>query len=132
MRLQNNLYHITHIAADTDAPAYTIALDGSHPIYQAHFPGEPITPGVCIIQIAKELLEHHLSSRLDIVAVKNAKFLSVISPDTTPEVTYVIRKTSTDVATSTIQAQMTVEADDQPLAKISLRCTPTTQPDGRH
>ena len=130
MRLQNSLYHITHFAGGTGTPAYTIKLDGSHAIYQAHFPGEPITPGVCIIQIAKELLEHHLSTPLDIVAVKNAKFLSVISPDTTPEVTYVINKTSTDDATSTIQAQIIVESDSQPLAKISLRCT--TQPDGRH
>ena len=128
MILQDNLFTI--LAKEDGQPAFQIRINKEWPIYQAHFPGEPITPGVCIIQIAKELLEHHLSTPLDIVAVKNAKFLSVISPETTPEVTYVINKTSTDDATSTIQAQIIVESDSQPLAKISLRCT--TQPDGRH
>ena len=124
MRLQNSLYHITHVAGGTGTPAYTIKLDGSHAIYQAHFPGEPITPGVCIIQIAKELLEHHLSTPLDIVAVKNAKFLSVISPIQSPRIRYVLDKITVaeDSKECKMQVQVKDTAADTQFAKISLIC----------
>ena len=57
MELKNSLYQITGKETNGTAVSYDLQLDASHVIYQAHFPGEPITPGVCIIQIAKELLE---------------------------------------------------------------------------
>ena len=43
--------------------SYTIKLIPSCVIYQAHFPGEPITPGVCIVQMAKELIEELLTEQ---------------------------------------------------------------------
>ena len=37
---------------------YDVLLDGEHGIYAAHFPGNPITPGVCkFLQLEKKLLE---------------------------------------------------------------------------
>ena len=67
---------------------YDIRLDASHFIYAAHFPGAPITPGVCVIQIARELIEEELKQKLMIRRVKNVKFLKVISPVEMPDVTY--------------------------------------------
>ena len=80
MKFLNNLYHIVSKDVVDASIRYNIHLDASHFIYQAHFPDEPITPGVCIIQIAKELLEEHLGIGLEIQKVKNVKFLNVISP----------------------------------------------------
>ena len=34
-----------------------ITLNPAHPIFAGHFPGNPITPGVCMLQIIKELTE---------------------------------------------------------------------------
>ena len=76
MQLLNNLYTIVAKDIPDDKISYNIKLDANHFIYQAHFPIEPITPGVCIIQIAKELLEDSLAKRLKIYLVKNVKFLS--------------------------------------------------------
>ena len=40
-----------------------IRLNPDHEIYRAHFPGNPITPGVCIVQIISEVLgEQHWHS----------------------------------------------------------------------
>ena len=36
------------------------------PIYAAHFPGYPITPGVTIVQMALELMERQLTGAKDI------------------------------------------------------------------
>ena len=34
----------------------TIHLYAEHPIYKGHFPQIPIAPGVCLVQIIKEIL----------------------------------------------------------------------------
>ena len=60
MQLLNNLYTIVAKDIPDDKISYNIKLDANHFIYQVHFPNEPITPGACIIQIAKELLEDYL------------------------------------------------------------------------
>ena len=57
MKLLNDLYSIISRTDGEGRCDFTIELNPQHFIYKAHFPGEPITPGVCIMQIAKELLE---------------------------------------------------------------------------
>jgi 3-hydroxyacyl-[acyl-carrier-protein] dehydratase len=57
-----------------------LSLHPDHPIYRAHFPGNPITPGVCIIQLCKELVEQHEKTSLVLTKITHVKFLSVINP----------------------------------------------------
>lgn len=118
--LKNELYTINSKQADDTAVCYALTLNPQHVIYQAHFPGEPITPGVCIIQIGKELLEEHLQRKLEIVKVKNVKFLAVLSPTETPQVTYQlsrIKESDTEVSVSVV-----VKTDDVVRAKLSFTC----------
>ena len=65
MKLLNSLYSIRSKDVTDSFVRYDIHLDASHFIYQAHFPGDPITPGVCIIQIAKELLEANIHEEIN-------------------------------------------------------------------
>lgn len=48
MQLRNNLYTVTEKKVDGLTGYFELALTPSCFIYQAHFPGEPITPGVCM------------------------------------------------------------------------------------
>lgn len=81
MKLNNNLYNIINKETVGEVTTYTISLLPSCAIYVAHFPEMPITPGVCQIQIVKELLEDNLNKTLTIQGVRNAKFVSVLSPE---------------------------------------------------
>ncbi len=122
MKLQNNLYRI--ISKEVDASiCYAIELDAGNLIYQAHFPGEPITPGACIIQIAKELLEDYTGKKLAIQSMKNVKFLHVISPLETQLVTYLFEKIITDETGEYIKAVCQVRTDSMPSARISFTCS---------
>ncbi|PNE29358.1 hypothetical protein BHU09_01955 [Tannerella sp. oral taxon 808] len=67
---------------------YVLAPDAGHTIYGAHFPGSPVTPGVCIIQTVKELAERSIGRPLFLRTVRNAKFLHVIDPRETTEITF--------------------------------------------
>lgn len=122
MKFLNNLYHIVSKDVVDASIRYNIYLDASHFIYQAHFPDEPITPGVCIIQIAKELLEEHLGIGLEIQKVKNVKFLNVISPLATPNVTYVFEKIMPDDSEKTYKVMTQVSSGETSLAKLSFTC----------
>lgn len=52
----------------------TIKLLPSCPIYEAHFPGHPITPGVTLVQIALEIMGKQLKGARDI------KFIEPVFP----------------------------------------------------
>lgn len=118
MQLREHFYTIRQKGGEDASPSYDIRLNAGHFIYQAHFPGEPITPGVCLLQIARELLEDHLQRRLEVKAVKNMKFLAVVSPVETPDVT--CRFDKLEPGTDTIRAQATVLRPDKEFVKLSF------------
>ena len=55
MKFLDSLYSVTQSRKTEGGFEFDISFFPGHFIYKAHFPGEPITPGVCIIQIATEL-----------------------------------------------------------------------------
>lgn len=126
MQLKNNLYKIISKEEDSSMVNYTIELNPSCVIYQAHFPKEPITPGVCIVQIGTELIEELLtekmsvSCKLEIVKVKNVKFLSVISPRDTLHIMYQMKKVELSDDNKMVEAQWVVLSDEKVMAKTSL------------
>lgn len=120
MILKNSLYTIADKRMEGSGIFYQILLDKNHFIYKAHFPNEPITPGVCIIQIAKELLEDYLHEEYEISHVRNIKFLSVLSPLSTPSVAYVFDKITILPETNECKTQVQVQQDNVLFAKLSI------------
>ena len=120
MILKNSLYTIADKRMEGSGIFYQILLDKNHFIYKAHFPNEPITPGVCIIQIAKELLEDYLHEEYEISYIKNIKFLSVLSPLSTPSVAYVFDKVTFLPETNECKTQIQVQQDNVLFAKLSI------------
>ncbi|WP_276681626.1 3-hydroxyacyl-ACP dehydratase [Empedobacter brevis] len=57
-----------------------IELNPNHEIFGGHFPNNPITPGVCMMQIIKELAEIIVSKDLFLSKVSNVKFMATINP----------------------------------------------------
>jgi len=59
----------------------TLTFDPAHPIFEGHFPGQPVVPGVTMMQIVRELLETHVLRRKALVKEADAlKFLTMIDP----------------------------------------------------
>jgi 3-hydroxyacyl-[acyl-carrier-protein] dehydratase len=65
---------------------YRIALNGEHPVFEAHFAGNPIMPGACIVQLIKELASDYFGRPFFTSAVRNMKFLQVINPSESAEI----------------------------------------------
>lgn len=64
---------------------FTILVNEKHEVFKGHFPGNPIMPGVCMIQIIKELTEKITQQTLMIQTLSNVKFMALINPENTPE-----------------------------------------------
>lgn len=84
----------------------TLNINKDHPIFNGHFPGTPVVPGVCMMQIMKELLEKEVHKSLQLSSAANIKFLSVINPIENPEVLvelkYAVGENDTYVADGSI------------------------------
>ena len=118
MRLADNLYTLIH--ADEEALSYQIRLRRDCIIYQAHFPGEPITPGVCIAQIAKELMERHEGKPFEIEKVKNVRFYSVLSPVESEEAEFNFSHLEETEDASSLSVRVSVTAHGEEKAKLSF------------
>ena len=85
MVLQDNLFSIMSQAQEDGQPAFQVRIHKEWPIYKAHFPGHPITPGVCIVQMIQELLQVHLGRKVSLRKAKTVKYTAIISPDEVSE-----------------------------------------------
>ena len=115
----NNLYKILSGRIAADEAEFTLVFNPDHVIYKAHFPGEPITPGVCILQTGLELMEKAADEDLEISEVKNVKFLNILPPDGA-QVTARVSRLARDG--ENIKAQVELRAAETSIAKMSLIC----------
>ena len=114
---QNDFYTIIENRSTEAGVQVEVKFNANHAIYQAHFPQNPITPGVMLIEIAKELLISIYQYPLILAVAKNVKFLHVVNPLEHPSVTYKIA--SSIEADGSIKANISVEKGEIIFAKIS-------------
>ena len=86
MILLNDFYAIISRDASGGAVRAKISINRAHKIFDGHFPGLPIVPGVCMMQIIREIMEVTTERSLSIAGAENMKFLAVINPDQNHEV----------------------------------------------
>ena len=82
MRLNGDLFRIESRmeGLPEGQSGFNIILNPDHLIYKAHFPGQPVTPGVCILQMIQEIISEQEGMPLFIRKIKNVKFTNLISP----------------------------------------------------
>lgn len=104
-----------------DGQRYVIELNAGHCIYGAHFPGHPVTPGVCLVQMVQELLSHTMECQLYTRSIRNVKFVSIVSPLTDARIAVVVTKLEQENGQINVQARIE-GADDssRQFAKMSL------------
>ena len=77
--LLNDFFTIQKIkTSDTEIKALLV-IDAAHKIFEGHFPGQPVVPGVCMMQMIKEIMEQVLNKETELSAAE-MKFLVIIDP----------------------------------------------------
>ncbi|ASU34591.1 hypothetical protein [Mucilaginibacter xinganensis] len=58
----------------------SLFINATSSIFKGHFPGQPVVPGACMLQIVKEVLESAFGQSLQIKKAANLKFIAMIDP----------------------------------------------------
>lgn len=80
MILLNNFFTIQHLYTEQECIIADIEINENHKIFEGHFPGQPVVPGVCMMQMVKETLEEALEIKTNLSKALDLKFLLVINP----------------------------------------------------
>lgn len=82
MSLLTDFYTVEQfVVPDTGHISAQIIIHKHHPVFRGHFPDHPVTPGVCMMQIIKELAEKWAGVPLMLKTARNVKFMAVINPE---------------------------------------------------
>ena len=68
-------------SSDKENVKAIIDLNKEHEVYDGHFPGNPVVPGVCLTQLIKEVMENAEGKELSLVYASNIKFMAVVNPE---------------------------------------------------
>lgn len=74
------LEHELYTIIETTDNAVRIRLRAESEIFKGHFPGNPITPGVCQVGIIGELVGRVCGCGLGLFEVKSLKFIDLLRP----------------------------------------------------
>lgn len=71
-----------HCSSHQEGSLYisSLKINKEHPLYNGHFPGRPVTPGVVLMQLFKEEAQRITGEKLRLVRAENVKFISVFDP----------------------------------------------------
>jgi 3-hydroxyacyl-[acyl-carrier-protein] dehydratase len=81
--LQGDFFTINKMETASFTVQAELVLNASHKIFEGHFPGQPVVPGVCMMQMVKEILEQAIGEKTKLIQASEMKFLAVINPQET-------------------------------------------------
>lgn len=78
--LLNDFFTITNKVSSPTEIWAELVIDADHTIFEGHFPNQPVVPGVCMMQMIKEVVEHITGKQTNLLQAADMKFLAVINP----------------------------------------------------
>ena len=117
MTLINSFYTVESQNIADKTAEFQIKLNAEHFIYQAHFPNNPITPGVCLIQMVVELFGLTKNTNFRLKVLKNVKFTAPISPLESSKIDFLLEFTELE---NLWHIKTTIKDEDKGFAKISM------------
>ncbi len=135
--LKGKLYRINKIEKtpkDGESPAIrrfcvTLSLDGNHGIFKGHFPGNPVLPGVCQVEIVRELAGEILERKLLLSQAGQVKYLSLINPVKDPRL--LVNLKFTDIGPDEFDVSAEINSGDSVFMKMKGRLL-SEKPDGNY
>lgn len=94
--LLKDFYIVNTLNHDNGLATASITINKNHEVFKGHFPDNPVTPGVCMMQIIKELTEQVIDKKLFMESASNVKFMAIINPEKTPDLDLTLTISETD------------------------------------
>jgi len=78
--LKDALYKVISLNKQANSIDATLELNIDDPIFSGHFPGQPVLPGACMLQMVKEVLEQVFEKPIRLKVADQMKFLKMVDP----------------------------------------------------
>lgn len=118
MDFLDNLFFIQSITGIEDGFEAVLLCNSEHPVYKSHFPGNPITPGACLLQTAGLVMQQKMGRPLFLKTSKNIKYLSLLIPAEGKEVKFIFSHVVE--GETECKAQVVIADDNTIYTKMSL------------
>ena len=82
LMLLNDFFKIESLEQDNTAARAALRLDPEHAIFKGHFPGRPVVPGACLLQLVQETASLITGKEWRLLKGDQIKFLTAIDPRT--------------------------------------------------
>jgi 3-hydroxyacyl-[acyl-carrier-protein] dehydratase len=119
--LLNDYFRIDGRTAENDETVFRVTLLPEYGVYAGHFPGNPVSPGVCNIQMIKECAGLLAGKPLFLGYISQCRLSAVITPQTTPRLQIRMRLTEAD---SVYEVRATVCDDTTTYIEFKGELTP--------
>lgn len=81
--LLGSLFTIVSTQTENNAVILELTLQDRHPVFEGHFPGRPVVPGACLLQLVKEIMQVIAGYELQLIKAHQLKFITLIEPGRT-------------------------------------------------
>lgn len=117
MTQKNSLYDITHI----DGSTLYLRIKPDHAVYQGHFPGNPITPGVLTLQMVRECVNEIVGGSFRYSTIKKCRFLALTRPNDTLKLQISTEQSNGAVSVNAVLSDAKNESDVRLQLEAELR-----------
>lgn len=76
----DEIFKVENLVHSDNVIKANLSINMSSPIFKGHFPGQPVVPGACMLQVVKEVLESALGYVVQLKKGDNLKFVGMIEP----------------------------------------------------
>ncbi len=76
--LKGTLYNINKIVEKNNVIEAIVELDVTHNIFKGHFPQQPVLPGVCMMQMVREIFETFFGKKLQLVKADDIRYTAMV------------------------------------------------------
>ena len=77
----NDFFKILSVEGAEGKFSVIAELNAAHEIFKGHFPGQPVVPGVCMVQMLKDTLAHIYKRKFTMKSASQLKYLAILNPD---------------------------------------------------
>lgn len=86
-----------------------IDLNKEHAIFEGHFPGQPVLPGVCLTNAITDVVSIFFNQQYYLSSADFIKFINLVIPDQTPSVNTELKILSQETDSIKIEAHVFYE-----------------------
>jgi 3-hydroxyacyl-[acyl-carrier-protein] dehydratase len=89
--LLNKFFRIGNIASQDEKTLVEVDINIDHEVFEGHFPGNPVVPGVFLIQMIREVIEELQHKKFRIDKADEIKFMNMVIPQQSSHLTLEIQ-----------------------------------------